>query len=66
MAYRPGIKGGKGASKLPKDSDGPRYVPGFVGRTPHKKVMGRTGYTESKRMGPGSKGTKIPLPKGGP
>lgn len=65
MAYRKGIKGG-GKSKLPVDSDGPRFVPGFIGRTPAKKLMGRTGYTEDKKMGPGNKGTKIPLPKGGP
>ncbi len=64
MAYRKGIKGG-GGSKLPVDKDGPRLVPGFVGRTPHTKVMGRTGYTEDKKMGPGNKGTKIPLPSGG-
>ncbi len=51
--------------KLPVDSDGPRYIPGFIGRTPCKKVQGRTGYTESKKMGPGGKGTKIPLPGGG-
>lgn len=67
MAYRKGIGGGKGKSKLPKDSDGPRYVPGFIGRTGGATVVqGRTGYTESKKMGPGDKGTKIPLPKGGP
>jgi len=67
MAYRKGNKGGGGGkSKLPMDADGPRYIPGFLGRTPHNKVQGRTGYTESKRMGPGGKGTSIPLPKGGP
>ena len=66
MAYRKGIKVSGGKSKLPKDDDGPRLVPGYLGRTPHTKVQGRTGYTESKRMGPGKHGTKIPLPKGGP
>jgi len=65
MAYRPGKKAG-GKSKLPVDSDGPRFVPGALGRTPHKVVQGRVGYTESKRMGAGKHGTKIPLPKGGP
>ena len=63
MAYRKGTKGGK--AKLPVDSDGPRMVPGFVGRTSHRKVQGRTGYTTGSRKGPGDKGRKISLPSGG-
>lgn len=65
MAYRKGTKAGGSKSRLPKDADGPRIVPGTLGRTSHKSVQGRTGYTLDKRMGPGKHGTETPLPKGG-
>lgn len=66
MAYRKGIKAG-GKSKLPKDEDGPRYVPGQIGRTGGATVVqGRTGYTSAQRKGPGGKGTKNITPKAGP
>lgn len=68
MAYRKGWKtGGKGKTKLPVDEDGPRYVPGQIGRTGGATVVqGRTGYTLSKKSGPGKHGTKNITPTAGP
>lgn len=54
----------KGKSELPRDA-GKHQVPGFLGREKVKTTQGRTGYTEEKKLGPGGKGTKISLPKGG-